>query len=139
MAHHCSTLVLHCIDFRFGKTIKEYLEGKGLLGDADIVAVAGGAKNIADPKFPSDTEFLLRQIDTSKQLHDIHHVVLMNHTDCGAYGGRAAFPDAAAERARLCADLRKAALVIQTYNPRLEVSLSLAVIDGETVRIEEIE
>lgn len=138
MKHTCSILVLHCIDFRFGKAIQEYLEEKGLLGDADIVAVAGAAKNIADPKMPSDVEFLLRQIDISKRLHDIHHVVLMNHTDCGAYGGTSAFPNAKTERARHVADLKKAALTIQAYNPRLEVSLALAVIDGERITIEEV-
>lgn len=86
MSHHCSTLVLHCIDFRLGRAIKEWLHEKGLLGDVDIVSVAGAAKNIVEPHAPSDREFVLRQIEISKRLHNINTVVLMNHTDCGAYG-----------------------------------------------------
>src|SRR3989344_5369005 len=100
MQHTCKALIIHCIDFRFGKAIKKYLEDKNLLGDIDIVSVAGAVKNNAD--------FLMKQIDISKRLHDIKEVILMNHTDCGAYGGRKAFGSAEDERNKHLSDLNEA-------------------------------
>ena len=78
MSHTCKALVIHCIDFRLGKAIKKYLEDQNLLGDADIVSVAGAVK---------DLDYAMKQIDISKRLHNISEVILINHTDCGAYGG----------------------------------------------------
>ena len=60
--HHCKNLIVHCIDFRLGKKIKSYMEERGLLGDCDIVSVAGGVKN---------TDFILEQIGISANLHHI--------------------------------------------------------------------
>lgn len=82
MAHTCTGAVLHCIDFRLGPPVKEWLEKEGHLGDCDIISHAGATKDMTVP---------LAQIELSKRLHDVSKIVLMNHTDCGAYGGREAF------------------------------------------------
>ena len=129
MAHTCSTLVLHCIDFRFGSAITEYLEKNGLANNCDVVSVAGAAKNIASPTKDSDREFVLRQIEISKRLHDIKEVVLMNHTDCGAYGGRSAFPSRAEEEKTHFAEMQKAASIIRERFPDIEIKLVLANIE----------
>jgi len=78
MSHTCKALVLHCIDFRLQKAVKKYLEDQGLLGDCDIVSIAGGVK---------DLDYAMKQIEIGQRLHNISEVILMNHTDCGAYGG----------------------------------------------------
>ncbi len=83
--HHCQSILIHCIDFRLQPTIKRWLEEEQLLGDHDIVSVAGAAKDIAE-----GGEFVLKQIDIAYRLHGVRRVILMNHTDCGAYGGRQA-------------------------------------------------
>lgn len=88
MSHSCKALIIHCIDFRLGQSIYEFLKKQKLLGDCDIVGIAGSAKNFSD-KDSRDT--LMRQIEISVKLHSISKVILMNHTDCGAYGGRSAF------------------------------------------------
>lgn len=54
------------------------------MGDCDIVAVAGAAKDLDE----GNGDYLLKQIDISYRLHNMRQVILMNHTDCGAYGGR---------------------------------------------------
>src|SRR3990167_8832344 len=118
MKHTCRALIIHCIDFRFGKAIKKYLEDKNLLGDIDIVSVAGAVKN---------AEFLIKQIDISKTLHDIKQVILMNHTDCGAYGGEQSFGSAEEEREKHLSDLKDAKIKILKKNPELEVKPVLAV------------
>ena len=131
MRHICKALVIHCIDFRFGTAIKKYLEDKGLLGDIDIVSVAGAVKNNAD--------FLIKQIDISKTLHDIKEVILMNHTDCGAYGGRKAFNSEGEERKKHFSDLKDAEARILEKFPELEVKKVLAILTDENdIRFEEL-
>lgn len=139
MKHDCKTLIIHCIDFRFGDAIKNYLKEKNLLGDCDIVSVAGAAKNIADPKMESDKEFMLRQISISASLHHIKEIIIMNHEDCGAYGGRKAFASYDEEKNRLTEDMKKAAEIIHSQNPEIKITAVLAKInDDGVVSFEEI-
>lgn len=126
MSHHCEALILHCIDFRFGKAIKKFLEENHLLDDCDIVSLAGSAKNLATPIAPSYTEMVLKQIEISKRLHQISQVILMNHTDCGAYGGREAFENPEAEYNQHANDMKKAQELIVKKFPDLSVRKVLA-------------
>jgi hypothetical protein len=49
MKHECSTVIFHCIDFRFAADIKAYMEKENLLGDVDVVSIAGCVKNLVNP------------------------------------------------------------------------------------------
>lgn len=131
MRHDCSTIIFHCIDFRFAVDIKAYLEKENLLGDVDVVSIAGVVKNLVAPAKETDAEFVMRQLDISKRLHNVGRVVLMNHTDCGAYGGRKAFESDAAEHAKHAADLAEARAMILAKYPDLEVQNVLARIDAD--------
>lgn len=129
MPHHCKTVIVHCIDFRLGKAIKKYLEEQNLLGDCDIVSVAGAAKNIASPENDSEREFLMKQIDISKKLHNISEVILMNHSDCGAYGGSSAFSSKTEEQKKHSDDMNMAAEIIRQKYPDLHIQTLLADIE----------
>lgn len=108
MTHTCSTLLIRCMDFRLEKAIHHgFLEVSHLCGDVDIVSLAGGSKAFTDPSVPVHA-VLQDHVALSKKLHGITKVVLMNHTDCGAYGGRAAFGSDAEERAAHEQDLAAA-------------------------------
>lgn len=126
MSHTCSSLLMQCMDFRFGKKMKEFMEQNNLLGDADLVSMAGAAKNLVDPETRA---FALRQIEISKDLHNMKQVILMSHTDCGAYGGKKAFADEKAEYEKLTGDLREARDIVKAKWPELEVELWLKHID----------
>ena len=75
--HSCDAVVVTCIDFRFQKYIKDWLDKT--LGDHayDRVSLAGGIFDFAA---------VVKQIEVSNRLHHIKKVVLMNHEECGAYG-----------------------------------------------------
>lgn len=120
MPHNCKYLISHCIDFRLGKPLKKYLEDKGILGQCDLVSAAGGVKN---------TDFLLGQIEISVNLHQIKEVILINHTDCGAYGGSKNFEFFEKERDFHIQEMEKARDLVLAKYPDLKVSLLLAVID----------
>jgi len=129
MSHTCTSLLMHCMDFRFGKKMKEFMESNNLMGDADLVSIAGAAKNIVNPETQA---FALRQIEISKTLHEMKKVHLVNHTDCGAYGGKTAFADEQAEYAKLTGDLKEARDIVKAKFPELAVTLWLAHIDEST-------
>ena len=57
---------------------------QNLIGDCDVVAVAGSSKAIVDGS-DNIRDFLLGQINTSCTLHNCQQVVLVHHSDCGAY------------------------------------------------------
>jgi hypothetical protein len=50
-----------------------------------------GAKIFASPADESERQFALSQVQTSMRLHRTQRVMLMAHSDCGAYGGLQAF------------------------------------------------
>lgn len=125
-SHFCKSLLLQCMDFRLGEAIKKWLEENHLMNNCDVVSLAGAVKNLVEPKESTDREFILRQIEISQRLHRISEIILMNHTDCGAYGGREAFESGETEYQRHKADLKTAKEIIQGRFSELEVRMILA-------------
>jgi len=127
------------MDFRLQKALKTHMEEQQLLGDADVVSMAGAAKNFLDANVQATA---LRQVEISKTLHGMKEVHLINHTDCGAYGGKAAFDGDEAEHRKHVEDMTSAAQVIHDAFPELTVVKWLAHLEGEgheqTVRFEQI-
>lgn len=74
---------------------------------------------------------MFKQIALSKNLHDIKKVILINHTDCGAYGGRKAFASRDAEREAHRKDMNAAAQIVQATYPEIEVKTILADIEKD--------
>lgn len=105
MAHHCDALVVSCIDFRFQKYIRNWLDKNLAEKTFDYVAFAGGSKEL---------DIILTQLKISVDLHTINQVILMNHEECGAYGAEST-PE---NHAR---DLKKAKETILEKYPHLEV------------------
>ena len=138
MAHKCKAFIIHCMDFRLQKSMKEYLERKNLLGDCDVVSVAGGVKNLLTPKNPSDRDFLLGQIEISVNLHKIQEVILSNHTDCGAYGGSDQFSFLEKECEFHIQEMGKARDLILSNFPEVKISMVLGKIlpSGEVELVE---
>lgn len=113
--HTCDALVVSCIDFRFQKYIRQWLDEN--FGDKtyDYVGYAGGTKEL---------ETFMKQLDISVQLHNIKHVVLMHHEECGAYG-EASTPE------RHASDLLKAKDIIHKKYPHLKIDLFYILLDGK--------
>jgi carbonic anhydrase len=91
--------VVWCYDHRFNLVFTKLLKRLGIR-NADPIRVAGGAKVLASPDNLQDRQFVLEQIRTSIRLHETDTVILMVHSDCGAYGGLAAFDHDAEREAR---------------------------------------
>jgi carbonic anhydrase len=112
------------MDFRLHPKVEEALRMQGL--SFDPFTPAGAVKNLVNPENENDREFVLRQIAKSSKLHHIKKVILINHTDCGAYGGSAAFENDQVEERKHTEDLKSAAKIVKERFTELEVELFLA-------------
>ncbi len=120
--YHCDAAILWCFDNRFELGFRKFLKRMGVM-NSDPIKIAGGAKVLASPDHEADRAFVLEQIRKSMRLHGTRRVILMLHSDCGAYGGLAkAFGgDAAAEARHHEAKLRQAAANLRAAIPDVEV------------------
>jgi carbonic anhydrase len=135
----CRALLLRCIDYRLEKPGHAYLERRGLGDACDILSVAGSVRTLVRSSGAEGRDFLLGQIALSMRLHSPEEIVLMNHTDCGAYGGTAAFPSEEAETRAHLRDLAAARGLIRSLHPGVAVRLLLArVARSGQVRVREV-
>jgi len=84
--YEAEAAVLYCFDYRINTAVRKFLK-KQRIERFDMIVVAGGAKTLASPNNDSERDFILEQVRTSLRLHQAKRVLVMNHSDCGAYGG----------------------------------------------------
>ncbi len=120
--YQCDAAILWCFDNRFDLGFHKFLKKIGVV-HSDPIKIAGGAKCLASPEQESDREFVLEQIRKSIRLHGTKRVILMVHSDCGAYGGLAgAFHgDAKAEALHHQQELHRAAANLSEAIPGIEI------------------
>lgn len=118
MAHNVDHITVSCIDFRFRAPIAQWIKDS-LNDQSDLTAVAGASKAILD----EDTQAsVLKQIELAQKLHDIKTVHIVDHIDCGAYGGSDKFQgDKAAEVVMHQGELKKAAELIVSRFPGISI------------------
>lgn len=113
--HTCEAVVLHCIDFRFRKALSPYLMSRFPEG-YDVISVAGAAKQLVADDLAHN--FVLEQLRVSDRLHSPKTMVLIQHEDCGAYGGSKALGDIGVEQNFQKAQLESAEQLLKQYFPQ---------------------
>jgi carbonic anhydrase len=122
--------VVWCYDHRFHLVFTKLLQRLDIK-NIDPIRVAGGAKVLASPENLQDRQFVLDQIRTSIRLHDTDMVVLMVHSDCGAYGGLAAFDhDTEREAENHRQEMHKASDALKAELPDIKVRAFFVDFDG---------
>ena len=117
----CDAAVVWCYDNRFETVFRKLLRRIGI-SHSDPIRIAGGARCLASSGQESERAFVLEQIRRSMQLHSTRTVILMLHSDCGAYGGLAAFQgDPVKEARNHCDDLQQAIVRLQSAIPSLTI------------------
>jgi len=123
-SHECDSIALICMDYRLWEpnrlavfTFLQRVAGAAGVKDLDVVALAGGAKNILDGQ--EAQAIVLNQIGLSVKLHAIKSVILTNYLDCGAYG------EDGNNREKLIADLRLGEAIVKRQFPELAVTMIL--------------
>jgi hypothetical protein len=119
--YKCDAAIVWCFDNRFELALRKLVKRLGL-NYYDPIRIAGGTKYLASPEHEHDREFVLEQIRLSMRLHETKTVFLMLHSDCGAYGGLAAFGgDAEKEALNHHLELQRAASYLLSQIPELTV------------------
>ena len=129
--HTCETVVLHCIDFRFQQAINGHFDTE-FPKNYDLVSIAGGIKELVEE---GENSFVLNQIQLSNKLHQPKKIVLVQHEDCGAYGGSEAFKNSEAELAFQKEQLDKAKQTLKEKFPDCVIQKYFAKLSKEVVQV----
>jgi carbonic anhydrase len=119
--YRADACVVSCFDARFELVTRKFLKKRGIWW-ADPLKIAGGAKAFASLAEESERSFALGQVRTSMRLHRTTRVMLMVHSDCGAYGGLQAFEgNEEREAANHESELRSAAEFLKSNISAIDV------------------
>jgi hypothetical protein len=126
-------LLLSCMDYRLIDATGRYMSGRGLRDKYDHLILAGASLGALTEKYPAWNTTFWQHLDVAIQLHQIHHVIVMDHRDCGAYKvilGEDVSQDRAKETAIHAEQLTELRKQIHAKDPNLEVELLLMSLDG---------
>jgi len=131
-SHYCDNVVIRCMDFRFHARLGELLAAHFGVErfDYDSPGGCGGSKSIIDER---PREAIFQALDVAVPLHRTRRVIIVDHVDCGAYGGSGKFGDARAEARFHAQRLREAREIVHRSYPQLEVVLFYQDRDGITL------
>ncbi|HET9721534.1 MAG TPA: carbonic anhydrase [Candidatus Saccharimonadales bacterium] len=123
-------LVITCIDHRFQRVIAKLLkdEHRVDIEASDRIAYAGASKAVADGT-------LISNIQISYRLHNIKNIWLIDHTDCGGFGGLKAYEDDEQKEVQAHFDsFSQATEAIKNVLPQLKVNVFVVSLDGESIK-----
>lgn len=135
--HACEAVVLCCIDFRFWKETMQFVEEKLEIKSYDFPKLPGSAKAINESDGEDISMFC---VDVPCNLHHIGKIIIINHSDCGAYGGSTKFSgDKKAEKEFHFSELKKARNILTEKFPDKEVMTFYAELSEDESEVEFIE
>ena len=128
----CEAVVVHCIDFRIQKYLNGHFDERFPNG-YDVISLAGGVKHLLEDA--EDKNIELEELFVSERLHHPKRIILIQHEDCGAYGGSKAFLDFKAEQAFQEEQLAKAEELLKKHFPKALVEKMLVSLSGKRISV----
>ncbi len=125
----CRDLVLTCIDFRFRRQLEHMMFRMGCQ-EFDLLAIQGGSKAVTDE---SSRQTVLDAIKIAVERHHVNHIMVLDHVDCGAYGGSIEFNLPEDEVLFHVSALNKAEKIIRAAFP--DVQVSIGYVDWEKLQV----
>jgi carbonic anhydrase len=117
MPNSCKNLVIRCMDYRLNNSLNEWIKNQGILDEGyDLVSIAGAGKRIAE----GVDEFFL-DIGVSCKLHSVDRIILIRHSNCGAYAMDYNFSSIKEEKEKQMSDMKKVRKIIKKKYPHVEV------------------
>lgn len=116
--HHWDVLALSCIDGRFTKRAIEFV-GRKAGNVFDYRTEVGCTKAIIDSEL--DRTRFFNVVHVALRLHSIKEIWLIDHMDCGAYGGSKEHSDCDTEKEFHITKLDEAAKIITAKFPQITV------------------
>lgn len=129
--HKVPAAAFFCLDPRFFDQTVAFIKEEIGFDKFDSYVMPSGPRVIVKDE---TREVMLGNIErVSIGLHHIEEAILVAHRDCGAYGGSAAFPGPAEEKATQVEDLKLARGILNEKFPKLRISMYYAEIVGDKV------
>jgi hypothetical protein len=132
--HCCDAVMLTCIDFRFWRETLEFVEQELGIKTFDFPSLPGSAKAINECL--GENDLAMKCIGVPCDLHHVKKIVIVNHEDCGAYGGSAKFETREEEQEFHEGELRKAKEKLIKKYPDMEYILIYAKLSDDKENIE---
>ncbi|MBU1131322.1 hypothetical protein KJ840_04270 [Patescibacteria group bacterium] len=136
--HKAEAILITCIDFRFHQATIQYVSEELGLKDFDLLTVPGVAKNLAEGNV-SGKEIIRIIKEVSRPLHQIKKIVVMNHWDCGGYGGSKSFASEKDEEEKYKSDLQKAKTILNKEFSELETIIGYSKVKNDQLVFKMIE
>lgn len=133
-------LVVACSDFRLGDEVTQFLEKRGLKDKYDKIVLPGASLGIENDKFPNWTQAFFEQFKILHSIHQIKHVIVIDHMDCGMFKsviGESHTKTLEKEKKDHEDQLQKVAKLIHEKYPDLWVEGLLMAIDGQVSTVVE--
>lgn len=128
--HNVDNLVITCSDHRYQQTISQILrdEYQVDIESSDRIAYPGSSKAVSDGT-------LIPPVQTLHRLHNFQKVWLVDHSDCGGFGGLEAYDnDEQKEIAAHFESFERATGAIHKVLPKLIVVSFVVSLDGEGIK-----
>ena len=87
--HQAQAIIHTCTDYRIQKPLQKFIENVLNLYAVDLKTDGGGIKKIFEEG--PIREYIFENFAHSINDHQASRIILINHTDCSAYGGSDAF------------------------------------------------
>jgi hypothetical protein len=122
------------MDFRLVKEMRRWMEEKEYLCDCDVVSLAGASKEILDGGEEA-RELILKQIGLANTLHGASEVILVHHSDCGAYKNAYDFSSSEDEKKKQLEDMAKTEVMIKDKFSNMKVVKVWAQLQDENGKV----
>ena len=115
---HEYAYIYTCYDPAIRDAILEQCEKRFGKGNYFFDTDPGATKNLVNPRKETDTDFVLWKIQLAMKVHPYTHVLLINHSICGAYADAGiTFESQEMETAHHKKDLEKAVMMLEQKLP----------------------
>lgn len=131
--HTCDAIVITCMDFRFWESVVMYIKKDLGIESFDFPNLPGASKAFNDA---SEEGMPFDCVNIACNLHKVKKIIIVDHADCGAYGGSGKFSSSQEEQAFHEEALRKSKSRIKKKHPNKEVILLYIKLDSEQENIE---
>lgn len=133
MQHLCKNVLIRCMDFRLNSEVDEWIKNSNLFeGGYDLISTAGASKRIAEKG-----EEILGDVSVSANLHQVEKIIIMHHSDCGAYAQSYNFNSPEQEKEKQFSDMKKSESLLKEKYPDIKVIKVWAELldnDGEKIK-----
>lgn len=136
MAGKMEWAVVRCMDGRINPHVNDSVLKYGIPVEHDLISLSGGCGELINPDSRPSTDLS----NVSLTLHGTERVLMIQHTDCGAYGGRAACGGTEeADRMFHLNEIQNSMLAVHQRHPALKITAILIhILDNGAATIEEV-